>query len=74
MQNLDPILHIVCLVGGALYRIKGIHADICIVNHNLGGLQHVQTPELSTSVSKNRHKVVYSNTSIQGLKYSTILM
>ena len=44
------------------------------VNHNLGGLQHVQTPRLPTSVSKNRHKMVYSNTSIQGLKYSTVLM
>ena len=59
MQDLDPIFYIVCLVGGASYKIKGI-----CVNHNLGGLQHMQTPKLSTSVSKNRHKMVYSDTSI----------
>ena len=31
MQDLDSIICIVCLVGGASYKIKGIHADICTV-------------------------------------------
>ena len=78
MQDLDPIVRIVCSVDRALCKIKGIFADICTIQLSIStwvvSSMCRLAGGLSTSVSKNRHKMVYCNTSIQGLNYSTVLM
>ena len=49
------------LKGQSLHEDQSICTNCCTAQlsiFNLGGLQHVQTPKLSTSISKNRYKPV----------------